>query len=212
VVTITAAKLGASATGLDLTPELLQRARENARISEVEVEFHEGDAEALPFSDQSFDVVLSQFGHMFAPRPELAISEMLRVLKPAGTIAFSTWPPDLYVGRSSALVARYIPAPAGVALPTAWGDPKVVRERLGTKVKDVIFHTARMDFPVLSLQLHRVNAERRIGPLIKLVEALSATDPAKLAEFRKEFEALAAEYLDDNVLRQDYLLTRATKV
>jgi SAM-dependent methyltransferase len=211
VVSITAARLGAQVTALDLTPELLDRARENARISGVEIEFHEGDAEALPFSDEFFDVVLSQFGHMFAPRPEVAVSEMLRVLKPGGTIAFSTWPPDLYVGRSSALIGKYMAAVPGVPSPSAWGDPNVVRERLGSRVRDIVFHSARMDFPVLSLQLHRENAERRIGPLIKLVETLSATDPEKLAQFRKEFEALAAEYLEDNVLRQDYLLTRATK-
>src|SRR5215470_2313301 len=95
VVSISAARMGAKVTGLDLTPELLERARENARISRVEIEFHEGDAECLPFADSLFDVVVSQFGHIFAPRPELAIAEMLRVLKPGGTIAFSSWPPEL---------------------------------------------------------------------------------------------------------------------
>src|SRR5437762_5497353 len=92
VVAITAARIGANVTGLDLTPELLERARENSGVAEVDVDWHEGDVEALPFPDGAFDVVLSQFGHMFAPRPEVAIREMLRVLKPGGTIAFSTWP------------------------------------------------------------------------------------------------------------------------
>src|SRR5580765_7884275 len=81
VVAITAARLGARVTGLDLTPELLKRARENAGIADVAVDWHEGDAEQLPFGDADFDVVLSQFGHMFAPRPEVAVAEMLRVLK-----------------------------------------------------------------------------------------------------------------------------------
>src|SRR5215470_8216643 len=130
VASITAARAGAKVTGLDLTPELLQRARENARISEVQVDFHEGDAESLPFVDSSFDLVLSQFGHMFAPRPELAVAEMLRVLKPGGTIAFSTWPPQLYVGRSMALMGKYLPPPPGLLSPALWGDPTVVRERL----------------------------------------------------------------------------------
>jgi SAM-dependent methyltransferase len=105
VVAITAARRGALVTGLDLTPPLLEQARENSRVSGVTVEWLEGDAESLPFEDAAFDVVLSQFGHMFAPRPEVAVVEMLRVLKPGGTIAFSTWPPELYVGRSFALVA-----------------------------------------------------------------------------------------------------------
>ena len=212
VVSITAARLGAQATGLDLTPELLQRARENARISGVAVEFHEGDAERLPFEDSSFDVVLSQFGHIFAPRPEIAIAEMLRVLKPGGTMAFSTWPPELYVGRSMALMSKYLPPPAGMPSPMLWGDSNVVRERLGDKVKDVVFHRARMYIPVLSVQIHRTNTERTVGPLIKLVEALSATAPEKLDQLRREAEALAAEYLEDNLLRQDYLMTRAIKI
>src|SRR5262249_27340489 len=162
--------------------------------------------------DASFDVVLSQFGHIFAPRPEVATAEMLRVLKPGGTIAFSTWPPELYVGRSSALTAKYMQPVAGVTPPQLWGDPNVVRERLGNRVKDIVFHSARMYVPVLSVQLHRMNVERTVGPMIKLVEALSAGDPAKLEQLRREFEALAAEYIEDNQLRQDFLLTRATKL
>jgi len=211
VVSITAARMGAKVTGLDLTPELLQRARENARISEVQVDFHEGDAESLPFDDTSFDVVLSQFGHIFAPQPEVAVAEMLRVLKPEGTIAFATWPPELYVGRSSALVMKYMPPP-DIPSPFLWGDPSVVRERLGNRVKDILFHSASMNVPALSPQLHLANVERTVGSMVKLVEVLSASDPVKLQEFRREAEALAAEYIEDNVLRQDYLLTRATKL
>jgi len=212
VVSITAARMGAQVTGLDLTPELLQRARENARASEVEVDFHEGDAENLPFGDSSFDVVLSQYGHIFAPRPEIATAEMLRVLKSGGTIAFATWPPELYVGRSSALAMKYLPAPPDIPSPFLWGDPGVVRQRLANRVKDILFHSASMNVPALSPRLHRTNVERTVGSMVKLVEVLSASDPAKLQEFRKESEALAAEYIEDNVLRQDYLLTRATKI
>lgn len=212
VVAITAARLGARVTGLDLTPELLQRAKENARISELELDWHEGDVEKLPFNDGTFDVVVSQFGHIFAPRPEVAIAEMLRVLNRGGRIAFSTWPPELYVGRSVALTAKYMPPPPGVPSPVLWGDPKIVQERLGNKMRDVVFDRSCMMVPVLSPQLHRANTERTIGPLIKLVEILSASDPGKLAEFRAEAQALTQEYMDGNVLRQDYLLTRATKV
>ena len=213
VVAITAARLGARVTGLDLTPELLRRARENAGIADVVVDWHEGDAEQLPFGDADFDVVLSQFGHMFAPRPEVAVAEMLRVLKSGGTIAFSTWPPELAIGRLFALGGRYMPPPPpGVAPPPPWGDPNVVRERLGTAVKDLIFDRATMLVPALSPQHNRVMAERTAGPLVKLVESLTATDPARLAAFRREFEAIVADYFQDNTVRQDYLLTRATKI
>ena len=213
VVAITAARLGARVTGLDLTPELLKRARENAGIADVTVDWHEGDAEQLPFGNADFDVVLSQFGHMFAPRPEVAVAEMLRVLKSGGTIAFSTWPPELAIGRLFALGGRYMPPPPpGVAPSPPWGDPNVVRERLGTAVKDLIFDRATMLVPALSPQHNRMMAERTAGPLVKLVESLTATDPARLAAFRREFEAIVADYFQDNTVRQDYLLTRATKI
>jgi SAM-dependent methyltransferase len=212
VVAVTAARRGAVVTGLDLTPELLVAARENAQIAGVEIEWREGDAEELPFDAGSFDVVVSQFGHMFAPRPAVAVAEMLRVLKPGGTIAFSTWPPELFIGRLFALTARYMPPPPpGVEPPPLWGDPRVVQERLGTAVRDLRFDRATMVVPALSARHQRESFERTAGPVIKLVEMLSAQDPAKLAVYRAECEALLAEYLEDNIIRQGYLMTRATK-
>jgi SAM-dependent methyltransferase len=212
VAAITAARLGARVSGLDLTPALLDRARENALIAQVDVEWREGDAEALPFEDAAFDAVVSQFGHMFAPRPAVALAEMLRVLKPGGTVAFATWPPELVIGRMLALVSAYMPAPPpGVAPPGLWGDPAVIRERFGTAVTDIVFDRQRMLNPVLSPQHHRVLSERTAGPVIKVVELLGG-DPARLAGFRAEYDALVAEYLDGNTVRQDFLLTRATKV
>jgi SAM-dependent methyltransferase len=200
-------------TGLDLTPELLELARENAQIAEVEIEFLEGDVEKLPFGDASFDVVLSQFGHIFAPRPEVAISEMLRVLKPGGTIAFSTWPPELFVGGTFALASKYLPPPPpGVGSPPQWGDPGIVRQRLGSAVKYILFDRATMFFPALSPQHRRSEAERTSGAIVRLVATLEKEDPSKLEELRREFDALAAQYFSDNLVRQDYLITRAIKV
>jgi SAM-dependent methyltransferase len=213
VVAITAARQGAKVTGLDLTPPLLERARENSRLANVEIEWHEGDAEELPFTDAMFDVVLSQFGHMFAPRPDVAIAEMLRVLKPGGTLAFSTWPPELFVGRGFSMVAGYLPPPPpGVSPPPLWGDPNVVRQRLGATVKEIRFDRATMYSPALSPQHFRSMIERTAGPVIMMVESLTANDPAKLAAFRREYETLIGEYLEDNVVRQDYLMTRAIKL
>ena len=213
VVAVTAARLGARVTGLDLTPELLERARENAQIAGVDVDWREGDVEELPFGDGAFDVVVSQYGHMFAPRPDVAVAEMLRVLKPGGTIAFSTWPPELYIGRMFALLGRYAPPPPpGASPPPQWGDPIIIRERLGGAVKDIVFDRATMLVPALSPQHSRHMMERTAGPVIKLVESLATTDPPRLAAFRREYETLVAEYLHDNVVRQDYLMTRATKI
>ena len=213
VVSVTAARLGARVTGLDLTPELLERARENARIAGVEIDWHEGDVEKLPFGDATFDFVLSEFGHIFAPRPEVAIGEMLRVLKPGGTIAFSTWPPELLVGRTFALTASYMPPPPpGVAPPTQWGDPSIVRQRLGSAVKDIMFDRATMLIPALSPSHHRKASEKSGGSMVRIVAELEGSDPAKLEKFRREYDALAGEYFEDNLLRQDYLITRAIKI
>ena len=213
VVSVTAARLGARVTGLDLTPELLDRAVYNAQIAGVDVEWREGDVEHLPFADASFDVVLSQFGHIFAPRPDIAIGEMLRVLRPGGTIAFSTGPPDLFVGRVFALTASYLPPPPpGVTPPPLWGDPSVIRQRLGAAVKDILFDSATMWIPALSVKHLRMHAEKSGGAVVRLVVALEKNDPARLDQFREEYDALASEYFDDNLVRQGFLITRATKV
>jgi SAM-dependent methyltransferase len=212
VVAITVARLGAKVTGSDLTPELIEQARENARIAGLEIEFKEADVEKLPFGDAQYDVVLSQFGHMFAPRPDVAIAEMLRVLKPGGTLAFSTWPPDNYVGKMFALTARYAPPPPGVAPPPQWGEPTIIRERLGSAVKDIVFDRDVMLNNALSPQHVRFVSEKTAGPVVKLVSTLESTDPAKLAEWRREFDAIVEQYFELNVVRQSYLMTRATKV
>lgn len=212
VVALTAAREGAKVTGLDLTPELVARARQNSAIAGVDVEWHEGDAEALPFGDGAFDVVVSQFGHMFAPRPEVVVREMLRVLCPGGTIAFATWPPELCVGRMFALGAKHSPTPppSDIPPPGLWGETAIVRERLGSAVKDLTFDRATMRFPALSPRHFRVFMEENIGPFTRVAKAL-ANDPPKLEAFRRELEAVAATYFDDNVVRQDFLLTRAVK-
>jgi SAM-dependent methyltransferase len=213
VVAVTAARLGARVTGLDLTPELLAVAHDNARIAGVDIEWHEGDVEQLPFADAAFDVVVSQFGHMFAPRPDVATREMLRVLKPGGTLAFSTWPPELFTGRMFALIGKHLPPPPpGVSPAPLWGDPNIIRERLGTAVRDISFDRATVAVPALSLAHYRDMTERGAGPMTKLVESLAATDPEKLAAFRREYDALTSLYYDQNAVRQDYLMTRATKL
>jgi SAM-dependent methyltransferase len=212
VVAVTAARQGARATGLDLTPALLDRARENSQIAGLHIDWQEGDVESLPFEDGVFDVVVSQFGHMFAPRPEVAVAEMLRVLRPGGAIAFATWPPELFIGRLFMITARYAPPPPpGLAPPPLWGDPRIVSERLGNAVQEIIFDRGTMRVPALSPQHFRTMFEKTAGPVIKVVESLSTSDPAKLAKFRGEYEALIAEYLEENLVRQDYLLTRASK-
>jgi len=213
VVAITAARMGAAVKGADLTPTLLERARENSQIANVNVEWMEADVEQLPFGDGEFDAVLSQFAHIFAPRPETAIREMLRVLRPGGTIAFSTWPPELLVGRTATLAMRYMPPPPpGVPSPMLWGDPNFIQQQLGKSVDQIVFDRHETLVPALSPQHFRAAIERSAGPVIKMIETLAATNPDRLQEYRKEFDSIVAEYMQDNVVRQSYLMTRARKI
>ncbi|MDO9406740.1 MAG: methyltransferase domain-containing protein [Polaromonas sp.] len=210
VVAITAARSGAQVTGLDLTPELLEEARDNARTARQErIVWTEGDAEQLPYADASFDVVLSQFGHMFAPRPEVVTQEMRRVLKPGGRVAFATWPPEHLVGRMFAFIGRHAPPPPpGVSPPGQWGSPATISERLGSMFDAPFFERGVVAFPALSVGHYRAFMERTIGPMQKLVDGL-ANEVEKLAALRDEYEAMVTPYCTENAVHQDYLLTRA---
>ncbi|MGE0449510.1 MAG: class I SAM-dependent methyltransferase [Vicinamibacterales bacterium] len=210
VVAITAARAGGRVKALDLTPALLEHARENARIARIEtIEWTEGDAENLPYPDASFDVVLSQFGHMFAPRPDVVIGEMRRVLKPGGRVAFASWPPEHFVGKMFAFVGRNSPPPPpGAAPPPQWGSPAIVAERLAAHFEPPFFARGVMRFPALTPAHYRLFMEQSVGPMQKLVESLG-NDRERLDALRREFEALVADYLVDNVVYQDYLFTRA---
>jgi len=210
VVAITAARIGAKVSALDLSPKLIEQAQKNCIIANLDIDLREGDVEYLPYPDASFDAVVSQFGHMFAPRPEVAIKEMLRVLKPGGTIAFSTWPPDLYVGRLFNLVSKFFPPPEGVSPSPLWGDPAFVKKQLGNVVDSLIFDQGLMRFPALSIGHYRQSVESTIGPVLKLIED-SKDDPTILNQFRAGLEALAVEYHHDNHIQQHFLMSRARK-
>ena len=211
VVAITAARCGAKVCGSDLTPELIERAKENAKIAQLKVDFKLADVEDLPYKNNQFDFVLSQFGHMFAPRPTIAISEMLRVLKPGGIIAFSTWPPELLTGRLFSLVGKYAPPPEGVSPPVEWGKESIIKERLGDHVENIIFQKSEYLNPALSPNHLRQFIENYIGP-VRAVISMLETDPNKLEIFREEITTLLSEYFRDNGVVQTYLMTRAKKL
>lgn len=134
---IRAALAGGRVTALDLTPELFEAGRRRAAEAGADVEWVEGDAEDLPFPDSSFDVVLSTFGVMFAPRHAIAARELARVLRPGGRIGLATWTPDGTVGNVFRTLAAGMPAPPEFAgSPLAWGDPAhVVSLFAGTGVE-----------------------------------------------------------------------------
>ncbi len=145
---VIAARNGADATGIDIAENLVERARERARVEGLSARFYEGDAEELPFADGSFDVVTSLIGAMFAPRPELAARELLRVCRRGGIVAMANWTPEGFIGQLFKTIARYI-APSGMPQPTLWGDESKVRERLAAGVSSLALtrRNAVLNFP-----------------------------------------------------------------
>jgi ubiquinone/menaquinone biosynthesis C-methylase UbiE len=144
---IPAARKGAEVTGLDIAPNLLEQARQRAEQHALEIRFDEGDAEELPYDSASFDIVLSMFGAMFAPRPEQVAAELLRVCVPDGLIAMANWTPEGFVGKMFAVTSQHVPPPPGVPAPVQWGSESVVRERFGSKAtigvtkREILFDT-----------------------------------------------------------------------
>jgi SAM-dependent methyltransferase len=125
-----AARTGAIVTGIDIAPNLLVQARERATAEGLTIQFDEGDAEALPYPDASFDIVVSMFGAMFAPRPELVAAEFARVLKPGGRLAMANWNPASFTGKMFKVSNNHVPSPPGIPPSVLWGDDATVRARL----------------------------------------------------------------------------------
>ena len=136
---IPAARLGADVVASDLTPELLERGRLDAAAAGVVLQWQEGDAEALPFDDDAFDVTMSCVGVMFAPHHQESADELVRVTRSGGTIGLLSWTPEGFIGQMFAAMKPYVaPPPAGASPPPLWGREDHVRELLGDRVEDVV--------------------------------------------------------------------------
>lgn len=134
---LAAARRSAAATGIDYVPELLEIARRRARAEDLRVEVAEADAEALPYGDESFDVVLSAIGVMFSADHAQAARELVRVARPGGRIALASWTPEGFVGEILRTVGKHVAPPAGAEPATRWGTEAVVAELLGDGVENV---------------------------------------------------------------------------
>jgi SAM-dependent methyltransferase len=186
-VALWAARDGVNVTGVDIAPNLVQRAQARADAERLKARFIEGDAEALPFEDASFDVVTSLVGAMFAPRPELVARELLRVTSPGGTIAMGNWTREGFVGQMFKTFAKFI-APSGMPAPVLWGDEPVVRERLGHGVSDLTMTRRQYSFTYPFPPAEVVEFFRQYyGPTNRAFASLNETDARKL---RDELEAL----------------------
>jgi SAM-dependent methyltransferase len=186
------ALLGGHVTGVDIAPNLLEQAKENAKREGLQIQFDEGDAEALPYSDSSFDVVVTMFGAMFAPRPELVASELKRVCRPGGSVAMGNWTPTGFVGQTFKLVASQVPPPPGMPSPVLWGVEETVRARLGDGFSQ-IETTPRpiiIAFPGSPAETVE-HFKKYFGPTQK---AFAALDAAGQAQLRHDLEQLWAKH------------------
>jgi len=195
--TIPAAAAGARAVGLDLTPELFDAGRAAAGEAGVEVEWVEGDAEALPFDDASFDVVLSTFGCMFAPRHGVAAGEIDRVLRPGGRLGLCNWQPDGTVGEFFGVVGRYVPpSPLLEGPPTLWGTEDHVRALFAGSSIELEFEDTHVAVEFDSAEEMMEMYETRFGPM---VAARTALEPeGRWPELRADLTELFARELGDN--------------
>jgi len=127
---IACAREGASVVASDLSPGMIERGRARTDAEGFDVEWVQADVEDLPFEDARFDCVGSAFGAFIAPRPEVAVAEMFRVVRPGGTVGLTLWTTDGFFGELSEVGQRFNPTPAGLARPQEWGDEAVARARI----------------------------------------------------------------------------------
>jgi SAM-dependent methyltransferase len=187
---IPAARTGASVTGCDIAPNLLEQAKAEARKQGLAVQFDEADAEALPYETGAFDVALSMFGAMFAPQPERVAVELLRVVKPGGRVVMANWTPSCFIGRMFKTTASHVPPPAGMPSPVLWGDEAKVRERFGEGVSHLQLTPRIIAFDLPCDPAETVEFFRRYyGPTQRAFESLDAERQAAL---RRDLVALWA--------------------
>jgi ubiquinone/menaquinone biosynthesis C-methylase UbiE len=175
---IAAARLGCRVVGVDYVPALLARGRERAAAEGLDVELLEGDAEDLPFTDASFDAVVSVFGTMFAPDHEKTASELLRVSRPGGTIGLVSWTPDGFIGEMFRTISAHVPPPAGVASPLLWGTTAHLQELFGDEITALETQERTFTFRFTSAEELVDFFAAWYGPTLKALAA--APDPAAL--------------------------------
>jgi len=164
---IAAARRRAVAVGLDYVPELLERGRQRAAAEGYDVHFVEGDAQALPFEDGSFDLVISTFGAMFAPDQEKTAAELMRVCRSGGKIGMANWPPRGLVGGGVFKVtAEHAPPPPGILPPVLWGTEERLRELFGDGVSELAVNERHLNFRYHSPEQWLEFFRAYFGPMI----------------------------------------------
>ena len=209
--TLAAARRFAHVTSTDYVPALLERGQRRAEAEGLEVAFEVADAEALPYPDASFDVILSTFGVMFAPDHDRSSREMMRVCRPQGRIGLVSWTPEGFLGGLLRTVAKYVPPPANVRSPLMWGTVDHLQRLFAGAAS--IAHTKRTFAFRYESPEHFIHVFRTFyGPTHK---AFAALDDAGKAALNDDLIALlrAADRGDASglVVPAEYLETVITR-
>lgn len=208
------ARSGCIVTGVDIATNLLEQARARAAAEGLSVTFDEGDAEALPYPDASFDAVTTMFGAMFAPRPELVASEAARVLKPGGLLAMANWNPASFTGDMFRTGSKHVPPAAALQPPILWGDEATVRQRLSPYFTDIKTELMPVDFDLPTNPAGAVNFFRTYFGPTKV--AFSKLDDAGQTALAADLESLWARanvsaQPDRTVIKNEYLQVTARR-
>lgn len=211
-VSLAAARRWCDVTSTDYVPTLLERGRQRAAAERLKIEFQEADAEALPFADKSFDVVVSTFGVMFTPDQEKAAAELARVCRSGGRIGLANWTPEGFIGQLFKTLGQHMPPPAGVKSPAMWGKRERLTELFGPVATAISAEPRTFAFRYRSPQ-HFLDVFRNYyGPLLKAFDAL---EPPKQAALHADIMALIARFNrsgdDTMVVPSEYLEVVITK-
>ena len=210
--TLAAARRWCDVTSTDYVPALLKRGRERAAADHLMVEFREADAEALPFADGSYDVVVSTFGVMFTPDQDKAAAELARVCKSGGKIGLANWTPQGFIGQLFKTIGGHVAPPAGVKSPALWGTPARLKEMFGDQASEITAEPRMFVFRYRSPEHWLEIFKSYYGPMLK---AFAALDESGQAALRRDLITLLGEFnrADDGtvVVHSEYLEAVITK-
>jgi ubiquinone/menaquinone biosynthesis C-methylase UbiE len=190
-VALAAARRWCDVTATDYVSALLERARERADAERLPITFRVADAEALPFPDASFDVVVSTFGVMFTPNQTRAAEELIRVCKPAGKIGLANWTLDGFIGELFKTIGKHAPPPPGVTAPALWGTRTRIAELFDAHATTIATAQRRFSFRYRSPEHWIEIFKTYYGPVLKTFGAL---EPAAQAALDRDLYALIARH------------------
>jgi len=207
---LAAAREGAAVVASDISPEMVERGERRASLEGYEVEWHQADAEDLPFEGGRFDCVGSVFGAMIAPRPRVAAEELFRVTRAGGTVGMTAWTVDGYMGEVFAMNRKYAP-PSDLPASSEWADEDTVRERFEGLAGSIEFKLAALPMEAPSPEEMMARQEATVPPL---VAARQNMDPERYAAMREDTLELMRRWNraeDELRLDPEYLLIVARK-